>query len=364
MNSFLKRYRVRLTTDGPVFIGSGSVVTKKGYLTVGNKIAIVDLGKFYELATTAGKADEFERFVGSTQVGDLMSWLKRNTNFDPREAFQYMLNISELTEEFNEIQQFVKNAFTEPYIPGSSLKGAMRTLILGELYRGSSPQVQGIIQQLLQTGSNTRRPQEALGIEKNLLSKLDGDNPQTRDIMRAVVVGDSKPLKKDDLIICQKIDQRRTAKKDSNGSKENALPTYRECLKPGVVVEFDLTINQKLLENTGVNIDKHFLQTAIENAYSNYTKYSSNFEPPVSPSADSKSTIYLGGGSGFYSKTLLMPILDNQTANELTKMILAQQFSKHNHDKAKISPQALKLTKYDGKYWEMGRCKLEIEEIR
>ena len=79
--------------------------------------------------------------------------------------------------------------------------------------------------------------------------------------------------------------------------------------------------------------------------------------------------IYIGGGSGFVTKTSTYPYLgENKKAKEIVGKILADKFRKIKHRdlsvKNGVSPQVLKLTKYKNEYYEMGLCKIDFKEVK
>ena len=78
--------------------------------------------------------------------------------------------------------------------------------------------------------------------------------------MKGVIISDSKPLKYKDLTLCQKVDI------GLNGGK-NALNILRESLRAGVTVEFDLSIDTKIVSLTKADIEQ-----AVQNFYNMYKK--------------------------------------------------------------------------------------------
>ena len=73
--------------------------------------------------------------------------------------------------------------------------------------------------------------------------------------------------------------------------------------------------------------------------------------------------LYLGGGNGFVSKTVLYPLLGEKGVYQVSK-ILDLQFWKHKHKQdvhRGVSPHTVKCTEYRGELYEMGACNMEIQ---
>lgn len=135
-------YQVTVTTLSPLHVGSGQrlregfdFIEHDGYLWVADQSAL--LRAILEEATLeAGDlAKAAERITGMTlyELQD-KGWL-RTEHFDPtRQLFHYQLPGSTTTKKKQgELHEQIKNVFGEPYLPGSSLKGALRSALLRRL---------------------------------------------------------------------------------------------------------------------------------------------------------------------------------------------------------------------------------------
>lgn len=76
-------------------------------------------------------------------------------------------------------------------------------------------------------------------------------------------------------------------------------------------------------------------------------------------------TVFLGGGSGFVSKTVVYPMFGEKEGIEITKDIFDRtgvpQNHKHYKDtRMRVSPHILKCTRYQGKEYMMGQCEIDI----
>ena len=85
--------------------------------------------------------------------------------------------------------------------------------------------------------------------------------------------------------------------------------------------------------------------------------------------AKEKNTVWLGGGCGFLSKTVLYPLLGSnavKVVDNVFKNTLGKNYVVHKHTKdlqLKLAPHVCKCTKYQGKLYHMGMGRIEFEEI-
>ncbi|MBS4728528.1 type III-A CRISPR-associated RAMP protein Csm5 [Mycobacterium sp. SM1] len=371
MSAYLKTFELTLKCLGPVFIGSGEKRTSKEYVLGKQIVYFPDMHRLYADIAAQGKAASFEEFVmntgGAQAASRLGDWLSRN-GIQPSLAKHggYWVRIGTLApgrerrgpggqrireqHPLNEIHAFIKNAYGKPYVPGSSIKGLLRSLYLqAELHRRPQP---------LRVKGSTKGEQGQSGerAERSMLRKAGRlpDRPQdaVNDLFQAIRVGDSAPLGTSDLVICQKIDM--NVHGDVGG-----LPLFRECLTAGATIAVRLTVDTRPPQQGGWPDGERFLDSLERQAgYVNkerYAGYAAKFwddQPQQGP------IVYLGGGAGYRSKTFVTEQDDMATVLDL-------QFPKIKHaEKTRelgVSPLVLKLTKIGETHYEMGMCELSIK---
>ena len=381
MNNYLKRYRVTLNTLLPVHIGSGEVIGKKEFIfdKKNSNIYYPDTHGMIGALKRKGLLEEYERFLLGG-FGDLYTFLTSNA-IPYGEWSGAPISVRGIVDyKFNVINTFVKDPYGLPYIPGSSIKGAIRNIILvHEAWRRRESGAP-VDTRLNPTGSRYDMNREAARIEAELLNVLHRNKGNkfeaVNDIMAAFRFGDSDPVGREELTICRKIDGPAVALNRA----PNRLSTYRECIKPGVKITLSLTVDTELLSNlsfSNVFEQKKFkmmdgtektmpvILAKIFNFNRIYTKdfqkYFSEIdylEPDV---------LYLGGGTGFMTKTMLLGLLDNRKRLDFTSRYLSNRFRKHKHDEDKnigVSPHTIKLTEYNGRLSEMGKCAFDVAEVQ
>lgn len=378
--SYLKKYKFVLTTLSPVFIGCEKEINKKEYSYNKDKSEI-DIYKPYELyqmVKEKGLADDFENFICSPAnlKKDLGIWLSRQKKIKPSEVskcVRYSLEIKDA--KLNDaktknsggkstISEFVKDSYGLPYIPGSSLKGALRTIIMAERiyknkdnYRKIKEDIEKESYKFKGRKTYISKPTKDMEIKiynENRLRDETKIRDARNDELRGLIISDSKSLELENLILCQRYDY-------SVGGKEKQLPLLRECLKPDIKIEFEVTIDEK-----ECSVTKEEIISAVEifNRIYNEKFVSSYIEKNSFIDMKSGSYLYIGGGVGFASKTEIFILFEKNKAAAVTQRILSNtsKKDKHNDDVRNhgISPRTIKCTKYHGKTYQMGLCKLEI----
>ncbi len=265
---------------------------------------------------------------------------------------------------------FIKDGQGQPYIPGSSVKGALRTAVLTKiLLEDKGLDRKNLAKAWLESVS---RNQNAGRINKNamsaatnrwessLLNTLNlseaGTSDAVNSIMRGIAVSDSAPLKKEQLMLAQKIDR-------STAGKDRPLPISRECLRPGSTAQLTITIDQRIAKQTGWTIEKLLKAVRWHSQWQqeNFYKHFKGHEQ--CDMIDRSLILWLGGGVGFANKTINQAAIGPKYALEFNAQILGKLFPLGNHDKdleIGISPHMQKMAKYQGKLYRMGQCRLEV----
>ena len=363
MNQYLKTYKITLTAIGPIFIGSGRKISKKEYVILkNNDVGILDIEKLYQQLKKKNLDAKFESYLLGNTRPNMSYWLRQQklTNEEMQQCTNYTISYAEKGKQNFEIMEFVKDAYHMPYIPGSSLKGMLRTILLSSniLQRKEKYQKEAKTLQLEVFNSN-REVTLAKNIKKietlryNTLGRNERQaSNAVNDIMSGFIVSDSEPLRISDLILCQKVEQHASG-------KVTPFILLRECIKPETKITFDLTIDTSIC-----NITKEEIQEAVKlfskQYYENFVKAFPNTKPLGSDN------VLLGGGVGFVSKTVIYPLLGKENGIKVTQSLFMKKRScrKHKHEddrKWGVSPHILKCTKYRGNLLQMGLCKFEIQ---
>lgn len=372
MEEYLKKYKVTITTKGPVYIGSGKNIGKKEYYidNKNNKIWIFDMKKFFEGISKLGLDKKYQDYLFNKDSKNLNSFVAENNIKNSLEKWvSYKIDFSDLVKGNNNevrnknINTFIKQRENENYIPGSSLKGAIRTALLTADLIENKEKYNDIRE-------DEKVYECANKIEKicfNILEKdKDDKSNSTNDIMSCIRVSDSDPIEKDRMMVTKRKEFKAARKDfDSSEEQENSLSVFYECIKPGTTITTYLTIDTSKQDK--IDIDK--IKKAISiYAEKYYTNYSSTFS-----CADrlKKNTLILGGYSGFASKTINYALFDGDkkkavmmNGNIFNNAGRAIKKHKHREDYKRygISPRTYKFANVSGKNLGVGLVELKFEE--
>jgi CRISPR-associated protein Csm5 len=370
--SFLKNYTLRLKTLSPLFIGSGQELTKRElYFSSSNDmVAIPKFKKFFDLLQNKKLEKSFENSM--LKDGTFNNFCtNQQLNINDFSLYELSIN-SEPGKEVLPmgIKAFIKDSFGNPYIPGSSVKGVLRTVLLAADIL-QSPRIEELrkdVERDINSAIRTRNPKDNL---KKISEKLescffsilnikgkDGKAipDEIKDVLRGLRIADSNPISKKYLTACMKIDVSRTGNKAS-------INILRECLKPCVTVELPVSIDTQIFGCPAEKVVAK-LQNAIDFFYKSYCEHFINKFSAFNGLRNGETNIYLGGGAGYATKTIIYSLF-GENAYKFAADILQVTTSKHEHKLTDncigISPRVAKATYYKGKLYEMGACKIEFD---
>lgn len=223
------RYRLVIRTLSPLHIGSGERLHKDfDYVVERKKTWILDNDVIsQEIYSVQGADDLFQRLVDGAPAGTLLS---REDFQEDSKLFRYVMEGQPSAKIVGaELQAHIKDCWDHPYIPGSSLKGALRTAFLYYAFDTSK-------QRFRVEDSGDKSPKfAAQQLERQFLGK----NPNY-DVFRLLAVSDSNALDPKGILRLSNINV-------FTGGKEQA-PIALECIQPDTVFEATLTLDRALME--------------------------------------------------------------------------------------------------------------------
>lgn len=346
-NNLFDTFQIELKTITPVFIGSGKTYSKNEYIYIAeqNKILIPDIPKLFHEIIERNLVTEYQNFIETDQERDLGKWLSNNgfRLYGTESWVSHTMNVPSLDDEqieksnadlfpMMELEGCMKNAYGKPYIPGSSLKGAMRTVLFAEFItreKKKNPkrfdrtnrwaeELISIDMMKIDNYNEYKDKIEKLKREIKYLEQLcfnklrkNSDNRKDlkNDYMSLVRVSDSCEIDKSNIVLAQKVD---TFK---DGTK-NRINTLRESILSKESIKFDVTIDKSARWKVG----KRDFEKAIR-TFSDITKecFVSQF---LGSQVNKSNIIYLGGGTGFASKTVIYALFGKDIGKEVTSRIL------------------------------------------
>lgn len=379
MERFLN-YRLTIETIGPLFIGSeeNKNIAKSEYVIDGNTLYVFDMRKMFNGLVKYHLDKAYaQNVLQCNRKFDLKLFLRNNRVLLDiyKQWIAYSLLLPDNVEIKSNILAFMKDAYSKPYVPGSSLKGAIRTCILNALLlNGENENFATETEDALKIHERNGKAylsRNASEMETSIFNKLKRNGTKSTDavnsIFQGLTISDSEPLDTDCLILCPKIDILPTESHKRNQLKN----VVRECIKPGTKITFYVHIDSKFFPYD----DKQILKFILQNYLNIEEKYLSSFPSTINSNDEYK--IYLGGGSGFVTKTCVYSLFDERDrAVKNTGEILDSVYSmkcgenrtkmgNHLHDfnKYGVAPHTRKSTIIDGKTYDFGLCNICFEPI-
>lgn len=399
----LKHMDYEITCIAPVHIGNGTVYKAYEYLydKAHHQVLFLNEAKWIAFLAEHGLMDPFAAYMEDTAQA-----LTRRGNFTGQYVWEWLRGkgvssdairrlalrtakaspraVMGKKNHLNDVAVQAALADGRPYIPGSSIKGVLRTAILWRYLCNHPEQARRYwngMRGLTRSDRNSHRAQQAQvsRMEQDILHVLQANAKKSTDAvnsaMRGLRVSDAVTDARGTIIL-QKIDE--SMQRDRFNHSEKELPLFRECIPAGTKLRFSMTADFSMLAKIGVTsfadiIDalRAYTQDALrwqESAFGKKDAY-------LFREADAADAL-LGGGTGFLSKTLVRALAqDERQTREFITHFLDANFQVRDrrthvygpaHDHVRldhvIAPRTLKLAKEGQETWILGLC--QIQELQ
>ena len=395
----------------PINIADGIVLGAKDYLydSSRQKVYFLNLHQWHMFIYKHMLLEKYESYLANFRdKQSLLEWL-RMQGYDIDDVrtvitseAQATVNLmdNEKKKTLNDINRHIQQPDGSLYVPGSSIKGVFRTAILYKLLQKRQDikskywcyikQQVDIIEKLMK---EERKPRELqimpysvikkkkdqatkeidkliASLESELLHTLRLKDDKERNIsnknavcsaMRGLQVSDTYASRNMQTAILQKVD----GGFDKFGkASPKKLPIFRECMLPKAELFFDVKIEKAVMSTISINTVDDLLKAthSFFAAVTDLLQQAFEKEYQEAFQGVAAGNMFLGGNTGFLSKTLLAMLApDKDTAKNTIKVLLDKSFKNHKHllrDKV-IAPRTLKCTNYNGKLMLMG-----VAEVR
>ena len=391
----------------PINISDGIVLGAKDYLydSRRQKVYFLNLHQWHMFIYKHMLLEKYESYLANFRdKQSLLEWL-RMQGYDIDDVrivvtseAQATVNLmdNEKKKTLNDINRHIQQPDGSLYVPGSSIKGLFRTAILYSLlqkrqdikvkywrqiqekissnyfkpYRDFNKLISDLENELLHTlrlvDGNIHSNNAVYSAMRGLqVSDTDqGSNDTSESVysaMRGLQVSDTYASRNMQTAILQKVD----GGFDKFGkASPKKLPIFRECMLPEAELFFDVKIEKAVMSTIGINTVDDLLKAthSFFAAVTDLLQQAFGKEYQEAFQGVAAGNMFLGGNTGFLSKTLLAMLApDKDTAKNTIKVLLDKSFKNHKHllrDKI-IAPRTLKCTNYNGKLMLMG-----VAEVR
>ena len=378
------RNKMKLEVLTPLHIGGAdykSKLDKKEYIFDKDKktLTLIDNEKFIAFLI---KKNLFEKYIAYIENNvnakvmiqnrniNLFNFLKVNNidkdiqDFRKKAPIKLDMNI----ENMNDIKLMLRDVQGKPYIPGTSIKGALINLLLVDYIIKNREKFSKEKRIILSECKKTNDDRSIRGL-KNDIKKI------VNQIEKSIIYSDNKSLEKSKKFgisvsnsysysntrtnFYQDIDEKRTNKPGED--KSRPMPVAREYIVANSIFDFDITLDIDLLEESKLkikNIDD--LIDSIENAMSYLINV---LEDKNSPRTEN---LVLGANTGFLQKTIVYALFeDGKERLEVVKKLLHKNQKNviGNHLNDKFAPRVLNRIKINNKNLLAGLVKImKVEE--
>lgn len=370
----------------PINIADGVTLRAKDYLydTRQRRVYFLNLHAWHWFVYKHKLLDKYEKYISNFKDRkSLLEWLQEQgyglENLQDVISSEAQADASLVDAEkktLHDINRHIRHGDGTPFMPGSSIKGVFRTAVLYKLLQKRQDikskywrQIQGKISN---NYLNPKRDFDGLAkdLESELLHTLRLKDDKERNIsnkkavcsaMRGLQVSDTYASRNVQTAILQKVD----GGFDKFGkASPKKLPIFRECMLPEAELFFDVKVEKAVMNTIGINSVDDLLKAthSFFAAVTDLLQQAFGKEYQEAFQGVAAGNMFLGGNTGFLSKTLLAMLApDKDTAKNTIKVLLDKSFKTHKHllrDKV-IAPRTLKCTNYNGKLMLMG-----VAEVR
>lgn len=378
-------WKVSLVCQSPVFVGSGEKFKKSEYIydKRAGEVHFLDESGWIRFLGRHGIMEDFSnallanpfhlnlfgylshqdrlgREYGS--IGNIMHAMKQEEAILRTEPY-----LGNRDKGPGDIAGFVLDAKGNPYIPGSSLKGAFRTAILAHHILQNRGAYKKDWENIRRAAGNKKDMGKAMdNLEKKaaIPPEKNGKRDMVKSYFRGLTVSDAR-LVNGGLCVVPKTDL------GLDTSRTHEVSLFRETLKAGSTLGFTLGLDDdaSAMGHFGIHNFKDFVDVLREFVNFQYEILKKPFEPYAKDELQDiknarNADLVLGGGAGYISKTLVYALAPSkEDAVYVVRKLMENMFKRGHHGKdTEISPHALKMAEVDGVNYLMGLCYLEGEK--
>ena len=376
--------KMKLEVLTPLHIGGAdykSKLDKKEYVFDKDKgtLTLIDSEKFISFLIKKNLFDEYISYIQKNlnlkkheqdKNIKLIDFLKNKDIYKNIEEFRKKapIKIDAEIEEMNDIKLMLRNFQGKPYIPGTSIKGALVNFLLVNYiisHKDKFKIERNKILEIAKKANNDYDIKKAKNEIKRIVNEIEksiiyGDNKELEKSKRfGISVSDTYNYSNTRTYFYRDVDEKRDTSKDE---KEQAMPIYREYIMANSIFDFDITLDIDLIEKSKIKIKT--INDLIE-ALENTTNFLVNKILKDENSSQIENLI-LGANTGFLQKTIVYSLFEKEEDRlEVIKKLLHlkkdDKIKDHLNDK--FSPRVLNRIKISGKNKLAGLVKIEkVEE--
>ena len=376
----------------PVNIGDGTSLSPIEYLYnyKENTVMLLHQLEWHQYLKRKRLLAEYEKYLTylKSKPIPLYDWLTRLLSRHDFSEIQLGLAVrakikansqeysSDSKKSLNTFQTCLRSVSGDVYIPGSSIKGVIRTAILYHLLKQDKKTCEELKKEINKLiNSNYRgnisgklnaisRSYEEKLLHKKVTEESAGRTIEINQLLfRGISCSDAISKNKTTTQVLQKVDLLLSGNKIVR-----YLPLFRESILGGSEFHFTITLDMKLMKLFGIQSGQQLIDIVEDYTKSINSLLFGAFKESHSAVFQTLKdmNMYIGNNTGFLHKTLFAALYDKpEDIVTITKRILKERDKgidfKHELDSI-ISPRTLKATKIDGQLVLTGGVKISVED--
>ena len=299
----IEKTKLKITTLTPVTIGSGAELSPYAdYIADDGQICFIDKKKMVEKIMQKGDS-YLERYIYGIANGmdnnrsefDLKSFLLNNQIVQTIDEVTFSkCNAVIFPNRKLPIKGMIKSPLAEPYFPGSSIKGALKTILMYN-WLTTNKKANEMIEEVINGGNFN-------SLEKNFECLVNDKNELVRSNTIQQVT-DSKMMQNDSNIVVD---------------SDRKIPLRFECIAKDQTTEFELVLgNYKWEELAGqandyatTVLDREFALIEKDDKLTKYYNQLVNIEEMINEANSNTAYFRIGFGKGYYLNSLGITIYD------------------------------------------------------
>jgi len=244
-------YHLKLKTLSPVFIGGkqGNDLNRWKFFKYANNIYVIDELKLATALKETNKIEEFCNFVNKNSQDGLQQFLYINNWFGKEKSglAKYFFNSDNANfPSSSSVKTCIKDAFLIPYIPGSSIKGFVRTAILYDfldnIKNANNDKFVNLVGESLRDATNKKADDKIIADTISALAKGTGENEEQSywDILKTIKISDAYAEDKNISNIIKGC--------NAKVFESHYIPIALEGIKEGVELTFNIQIDNFIIK--------------------------------------------------------------------------------------------------------------------
>ncbi|WP_292459993.1 type III-A CRISPR-associated RAMP protein Csm5 [Methanothermococcus sp.] len=310
---------LNITTLSPLNIGNGDVYSNLDYYIENSKAKIINIDKLLESIDDINKINELVQVIksnmGNNRVEKDTKEIYESIGLYPEEHILKEIDCKIRKDARIQVKKFI-NQKGNYYIPGSSLKGAIRTAYIFDYYDKNIDELIKILK------NNDIKPY--LKGNEVIKTAIGGIN---KDFFKYLLITDSNIIPPENFEFINTI--RYNTMDARKGKKSETIPEPKESLKKNSEFKMELTIKNSFPKNFEdiKNMCNRFSRTIIKFEMKNeYLPQGLKdfYKNKILNDLNGNNSFYLtlGSGSGFLSKTVYLLLWKhNKNLNLIKKML-------------------------------------------